>query len=50
MESIMTSRSPLYNAHLHLYKMIDNHGLFYWQNTRDITMIINEDQMRYKVE
>jgi hypothetical protein len=50
MESIMTNRSPLYNAHLNIYKMVDHQGLFYWQNVRDDTLIINEDQMRYKAE
>ena len=29
-----------------MYRLINNKGLIYWQNTRDETMLLTEDQMR----
>ena len=42
---IMTNRSPFYNGHLHIYKMIENKGMHYWQNVRDNNIVLDDAHM-----
>ena len=44
-EMIMTNRSPFYNGHLHIYKMIESKGMQYWQNVRDSNIVLDDAHM-----
>jgi len=44
------TRSPLYNAHLNIYKMIENKGMHYWQNVRDSNIVLDDAHMMRRPE